>query len=65
MGADGPEAGQLIAYLPWAESEPNDLCHWTHPEGEEYLQFEARGWNDINSPRWHYVEFSPVGERTP
>ena len=57
--ADGPESGLLIEYLPWADSEPNDLYHWTYPEGEDYLQFEARGFNDINGARWYYVEFEP------
>ncbi|MCH7992823.1 MAG: hypothetical protein IIB57_00105, partial [Planctomycetes bacterium] len=62
LWADGPESGQAIDFLPWADGEPNDLYHWTYPEGEDYLQHEGRGFNDINGARWYYVEFEPGWE---
>lgn len=58
--ATGPEAGQEIDYLPWADGEPNNLTHWTYPAGEHCLQLEVRGFNDINGERWYYVEFEAI-----
>ena len=62
LWADGPESGQAIDFLPWVDGEPNDFYHWTYPEGEDYLQHEGRGFNDINGARWYYVEFDPGWE---
>ena len=43
--ARGPEAGQLIDFIAWADIEANGPYRWSYPEGEDHVQHGSCGFN--------------------